>query len=120
VRRRKLRQSSTRTAHSLTPDRTIAEPRSCTPTARLRTPDRYCGGGSLKRCRRVLRRSLRAALKVPASELYGGDPVCPNADQWCFDAVRFSPVGGTSQPLIHWINRPTYQQVNEIQRRLPR
>ena len=80
----------------------------------------YCGGGSLKRCRRALRRSLRAALTVPASELYGGDPVCPNADQWCFDAVRFSPVGGTSQPLIHWINRPTYQQVNEIQRRLPR
>ena len=80
----------------------------------------YCGGGSLKRCRAALRRSLRAALAVPASELYGGDPVCPNADQWCFDAVRFSPVGATSQPLIHWINRPTYQQVNEIQRRLPR
>jgi hypothetical protein len=34
--------------------------------------------------------------------------------------VRFSPVGATKQPLIHWINRPTYQQVNEIQRRVPR
>jgi hypothetical protein len=80
----------------------------------------YCGSGSLARCRRALRRSLREALAVPASELYGGDPVCPNADQWCFDAVRFSPVGGATQPLIHWINRPTYQQANEIQRRLPR
>ena len=74
----------------------------------------------MKRCRRALRRSLQAALAVPASELYGGDEVCPNADQWCFDAVRFSPVGGATQPLIHWINRPTYQQANEIQRRLPR
>ena len=49
----------------------------------------YCGGGSLKRCRRALRGSLRAALAVPASELYGGDPKCPTADQWCFDAVSF-------------------------------
>jgi hypothetical protein len=80
----------------------------------------YCGRGSLARCRRALLRSLREALAVPASELYGGDEVCPYADQWCFDSVRFSPVGGATQPLIHWINRPTYQQANEIQRRLPR
>ena len=40
--------------------------------------------------------------------------------QWCYDAVRFRPVGGATQPLIHWINRPTYQQVNEIQSRVPR
>jgi len=80
----------------------------------------YCGGGSRARCRRALRRSLRAALAVPASEVYGGDELCPDADQWCFDSVRFTPVGGATQPLIHWINRPTYQQANEIQRRLPR
>jgi acyl-homoserine lactone acylase PvdQ len=80
----------------------------------------YCGRGSLRRCRRALRRSLQAALAVPASELYGGDEVCPNADQWCYDAIRFSPVGGAKQPLIHWVNRPTYQQAVEIQRRLPR
>ena len=41
-------------------------------------------------------------------------------DQTCFDAVRFRPVGGATQPLIPWINRPTYQQVNEIQSRVPR
>jgi hypothetical protein len=34
--------------------------------------------------------------------------------------VRFSPVGGATQPLIHWIDLPTYQQVDEIKRRLPR
>ena len=74
----------------------------------------------LKRCRRALRRSLRAALAVPASEIYGGDPKCPTADQWCFDAVSFRATGGATQPLIHWINRPTFQQVNEIQARVPR
>jgi acyl-homoserine lactone acylase PvdQ len=84
----------------------------------------YCGRGRLKRCRRVLRRSLRAALAVPRSELYGGDEVCREAgrggDQWCYDAVRQRPVGGATQPLIHWINRPTYQQANEIGTRVGR
>jgi acyl-homoserine lactone acylase PvdQ len=84
----------------------------------------YCGRGRLKRCRRVLRRSLRAALAVPRSELYGGDKVCRDAgrdgDQWCYDAVRQRPVGGATQPLIHWINRPTYQQANEIAARVGR
>ncbi len=63
-------------------------------------------------------------MRVPASELYGKDPVCAEAgqagDQTCFDSVRFRPVGGATQPLIPWINRPTYQQVNEIQTRVPR
>jgi acyl-homoserine lactone acylase PvdQ len=80
----------------------------------------YCGRGRLKACRRVLRRSLRAALAVPRSELYGGDEVCREAgrdgDQWCYDAVRQRPVGGATQPLIHWINRPTYQQAVEVVR----
>jgi acyl-homoserine lactone acylase PvdQ len=80
----------------------------------------YCGRGSLKRCRTALRRSLRAALAAPASKLYGGDPKCPNSDQWCFDAVNFRAVGGATQPLIHWINRPTFQQANEIQSSVPR
>jgi hypothetical protein len=85
---------------------------------------RYCGGGKLRRCRNRLRSSLKAALKVPASALYGDDQVCEEAgqkgDQTCYDTVRFRPVGGATQPLIPWINRPTYQQVNEIQSRMPR
>jgi acyl-homoserine lactone acylase PvdQ len=84
----------------------------------------FCGRGRLRRCRRVLRRSLRAALAVPRSELYGGDEACRAAgrdgDQWCYDAVRQRPVGGATQPLIHWINRPTYQQANEIAARVAR
>jgi acyl-homoserine lactone acylase PvdQ len=85
---------------------------------------RYCGNGKLRRCRNVLRESLRTALSVPASALYGDDKVCNDAgrsgDQTCYDAVRFRPVGGATQPLIPWINRPTYQQANEIQSRVPR
>ncbi len=80
----------------------------------------YCGRGSLKRCRAALRKSLAGALTVPASKLYGGDPKCPNSDQWCFDAVSFRAVGGATQPLIHWINRPTFQQANEIQSQVRR
>jgi acyl-homoserine lactone acylase PvdQ len=89
---------------------------------KVRSPysQRYCGRGSLKRCRAALRRSLRAAVDVPASEVYGGDPKCPNADQWCFDSVGFRAVGGATQPLIHWINRPTFQQANEIPSQMPR
>jgi acyl-homoserine lactone acylase PvdQ len=85
---------------------------------------RYCGGGKLARCRLVLERSLRDARRVSASQLYGDDAVCKAAgkagDQWCFDAVRLRPVGGATQPLIHWINRPTYQQAVEIHNRAPR
>ena len=85
---------------------------------------RYCGGGSLAGCREMLSDTLREAIAVPAGELYGGDEVCReegmDGSQWCFDAIRFRPVGGAEQPLIHWINRPTYQQVVEVVHRVPR
>jgi acyl-homoserine lactone acylase PvdQ len=84
----------------------------------------YCGRGRVARCRKALRASLGAALDVPRSELYGGDAACRAAgkdgDQWCYDAVRQRPTGGATQPLIHWINRPTYQQAVEVQRRVAR
>jgi acyl-homoserine lactone acylase PvdQ len=80
----------------------------------------YCGGGSRAKCRSALRASLSAALKVDdPAKLYGGDPVCQKAgrdgDQKCFDAVMMRPLGAITQPLIDWINRPTFQQVVEIQ-----
>ena len=85
---------------------------------------RYCGGGRLRRCRAVLRRSLRRAVEVARGPIYAGDETCEKekrpGDQWCYDAVLQRPVGGATQPLIHWINRPTYQQVTEIQRSTPR
>jgi acyl-homoserine lactone acylase PvdQ len=84
----------------------------------------FCGKGELAACRRALRQSLKAALAVPASQLYAGDATCQKAgkdgDQACYDAVSFRPLGGISQPLIPWINRPTYQQAVEIAGHRPR
>jgi acyl-homoserine lactone acylase PvdQ len=85
---------------------------------------KFCGKGVLADCRRALRQSLKAALTVPASALYSGDAICKKAnrvgDQACFDAVSFRALGGITQPLIPWINRPTYQQVVEIKGHRPR
>ncbi len=88
----------------------------------------YCGGGprrdgSRARCRRRLASSLRAALTVDPAELYR-DSICEDygkpSDQWCYDAVRQRPIGAINQPLIHWINRPTFQQLVEVRGPAPR
>jgi acyl-homoserine lactone acylase PvdQ len=86
----------------------------------------YCGGGSLGACRDALRAALADALGVAAGDLYDEDPgatgtqrvaQCPagKSDQWCFDSVRFRPIGAVTVPTIHWINRPTFQQAVEIE-----
>jgi acyl-homoserine lactone acylase PvdQ len=94
---------------------------------------RYCGYGrrggrkrsraGLRRCRGRLEASLKQALAVDPAKLYE-DETCADygkpSDQWCFDAVRHRPVGAINQPLIHWINRPTFQQLVEVQRQVPR
>jgi hypothetical protein len=84
----------------------------------------YCGKGSRKRCRAALESSLKAAIAIPASKLYSGDAVCQKAgrdgDQACYDSIQFRPIGAATQPLIPWINRPTYQQAVSILRRVPR
>ena len=85
------------------------------------------------RCRAALADSLRRALDVPASRLYRPDPICDKqpalgppdptrkpADQWCFDSLRMRPLGAVEQPLLHWVNRPTFQQAVEVQGRAPR
>ncbi len=95
-------------------------------TVRGRFGARFCArGGKLRTCRKVLEDSLREAVTVPASALYGKDAVCSGTEgdgldaQYCFDAVRQRPVGGAGQPLIHWINRPTYQQAVEVGKDVP-
>ena len=84
---------------------------------------RYCGGGSLARCRAVLRDALAHALDDPPAKLYA-DPACAEAgrpgDQACFDAIAFRATGGVTQPMIAWQNRPTYQQAVEVQGHRPR
>jgi hypothetical protein len=88
----------------------------------------YCGGGksrpgNRRKCQSRLRASLKRAIKSDPAVFYK-DEICEDygmpSSQWCFDTVRHSPVGAINQPLIHWINRPTFQQVVEVQRAAPR
>lgn len=73
----------------------------------------YCGRGSVGRCHKALLGALKRALEVPEEELY--PTTCEQGDrQWCYDAVEHRALGAITQPPIHWINRPTFQQVVEI------
>ena len=80
----------------------------------------YCGGGDRNRCRAVLRRTLAQAVNQSFEQTYGDDETCRSGDnerlddQWCFDSIEHTPAGVITQPLIHWINRPTFQQVVEV------
>jgi acyl-homoserine lactone acylase PvdQ len=91
----------------------------------------YCGGGNLAACRTALLNSLSDALGVSPSDLYDEDPstagtqrvdTCPGSktDQWCWDSIRFRPLGVAHIPTMHWINRPTFQQAIEVQGHRPR
>jgi acyl-homoserine lactone acylase PvdQ len=80
----------------------------------------FCGRGRLAGCRSALESSLRAALGESAAQTYPADDHCKAGDQACLDMVSFRPLGGVTQPLIPWINRPTYQQAVEIQGTSPR
>ena len=74
-------------------------------------PVTFCGAGDLARCRQVMLSTLTTAAATPAGTVYPGDDVCDAGDQWCADAIRQRPLGGITDDLISWQNRPTYQQV---------
>ena len=80
----------------------------------------FCGRGRLDACRKALQASLKSALGEKSTATYPADDVCKAGDQACLDTVRFRPLGGVTQPLIPWINRPTYQQAVEVQGTAPR
>jgi acyl-homoserine lactone acylase PvdQ len=71
----------------------------------------WCGDGVLATCRAMLLSTLGTAAGQPAATVYPGDANCAAGDQWCADAILQSPLGGITDPLIAWQNRPTYQQV---------
>ncbi|MFE9554743.1 penicillin acylase family protein [Streptomyces sp. NPDC006703] len=74
----------------------------------------YCGDGNLAACRDALLGTLKqAAAKTPA-QVYPGDAGCSAGDQWCADSIAQRPLGGITQSVINWQNRPTYQQVVEF------
>ena len=76
----------------------------------------YCGNGSLQRCRAALESSLRQAIAESPQQVYPADKVCAAGDQMCSDSIQFRAIGAITQPLIPWINRPTFQQADELAR----
>jgi acyl-homoserine lactone acylase PvdQ len=92
---------------------------------RVRAPysKRYCGAGDRARCSTLLREALSRALDVGPAQLYA-DAACAKAgrrnDQACFDMIAFRSIGGITQPMIGWQNRPTYQQAIEVRGHRPR
>jgi len=82
----------------------------------------YCGGGSRKRCRAALQRSLAEALKVSPAKLYGGgNGKCASDPQpSCFDQNRPQLTSGITLGAFPFQNRPTFQQVVTLTQKLPR
>ncbi len=74
----------------------------------------YCGGGSLAQCRAALESSLSQAVAESPQQVYPADSACSAGDQMCSDSIRFRPIGAITQPPIEWVNRPTFQQADEI------
>ncbi len=81
----------------------------------------YCGRGSRKRCRKLLRSALLSALSVSRKDLYGHASDCAsNAQALCWDMNRFTVAAGIDVPNFPLQNRPTFQQTVELTRSLPR
>lgn len=86
----------------------------------------FCGGGNLEACKASLLSTLRDAVAVPLEKTYPDDPICSKSAnakldrQLCYDAIDQRSLGGISQPMIPWQNRPTYQLVVGFDRHRPR
>ena len=80
----------------------------------------YCGNGLLAACRAALESSLRQAVGESPAQVYPADSPCAAGDQMCSDSIQFRAIGAVTQPLIEWVNRPTFQQADEIQGHGPR
>jgi acyl-homoserine lactone acylase PvdQ len=80
----------------------------------------YCGNGSFTRCRSVLRNSLLAAMSVTPAQMYGFGACKSNPQPSCFDQDEWTDASAISLPPFPFQNRPTFQQVVELTRTLPR
>jgi hypothetical protein len=74
----------------------------------------YCGNGSLARCRAALDASLQRAAAESPQQVYPADSVCRAGDQMCSDSIQFRAIGAITQRLIEWVNRPTFQQADNL------
>ncbi|HUE27984.1 MAG TPA: penicillin acylase family protein, partial [Solirubrobacteraceae bacterium] len=71
------------------------------------------------RCAAALRSSLLAATAITPQQLYGG--VCPNdPEPACADQNTWTEASGITVPPFPFQNRPTFQQVVTLTRKLPR
>ncbi len=82
----------------------------------------YCGGGSKKKCRQLLQKTLKQALQVSPQKLYGGGngECAANPQPSCFDQNRPQVTSGIELGPFPFQNRPTFQQVVTLTQRLPR
>ncbi len=82
----------------------------------------YCGEGSKAKCRAMLEKTLKEALKVTPAQLYGGGngDCAANPQPSCFDQNRPTVTGGVELPPFPFQNRPTFQQVVTLTQKLPR
>ncbi|MGO9900657.1 MAG: penicillin acylase family protein [Solirubrobacteraceae bacterium] len=74
----------------------------------------FCGNGSRRACRAALESSLLAAAAETPAQVYPADGVCKAGDQMCSDSIEFRAIGAITQPLIEWVNRPTFQQADDL------
>jgi acyl-homoserine lactone acylase PvdQ len=74
----------------------------------------YCGGGSRAGCRAALVASLLQAAGESFAQVYPAQGSCAAGDQMCSDSIQYRALGGITQPAQEWINRPTFQQADEI------
>jgi hypothetical protein len=71
------------------------------------------------RCRAALRASLLAATSVTTQQLFGA--VCPkDPEPACADLNTWTSASAISIPPFPFQNRPTFQQVVTLTRKLPR
>jgi acyl-homoserine lactone acylase PvdQ len=74
----------------------------------------YCGYGSLASCRPALLASLQQAISESPRQVYPADGACAAGDQMCSDSIQFRAIGAITQPLMEWVNRPTFQQAVQV------
>ena len=80
----------------------------------------YCGEGSLQACRSALQASLSEALSVTPAQIYGHGECAENPQASCFDMNRWVGASGITVPPFPFQNRPTFQQVIELTKTVPR
>lgn len=82
-------------------------------TAAVRYTTLRCADGTAAGCRAVLVASLGDAVAALTTRFGSSDPAAWHADP-AADAIRHQTVGLVGVPPIPWVNRPTWQQVVQV------